>query len=131
MASNRWRRADHKRPIIVDGAPASSTNSATGTNWDAVQKSNAGDGFGVILVDGLACIDLAHCFDDACVLLPWAVDAIRNVDPLFIEWSLPGDGVHMLHEHAPAAYRREAFGAGMVERFSHSRFIRCTFQSIN
>ena len=33
----------------------------------------------------------------------------------------------MLHEHAPAAYRREAFGAGMVERFSHSRFIRCTF----
>src|SRR5699024_4877365 len=108
----------------------SSTNSATWTNLDAVQKSNAGDGFGVILVDGLACIDLAHCFDDACVLLPWAVDAIRNVDPLFIEWSLPGDGVHVLQEHAPAAYRREAFGAGMVERYSRSLFIRCTFQSI-
>src|SRR5699024_9647155 len=98
---------------------------------DAVQKSNAGDGFGVIRVNGLACIDLAHCFDDACVLLPWAVDAIRNVNPLFIEWSLDGDGVHMLHEHASAAYRRDALGAMRVGQVSHSRFIRCTFQSIN
>src|SRR5699024_9364108 len=111
--------------------PASSSNSATWPNWDAVPESNAGDGVGVVLVDGLACIDVAHCFDGACVLLRWAVHAVRSVEPVVLEWSLPGDGVHVLQEHAPAAYRREAFGAGMVERFSRSRFIRCTFQSIN
>ena len=115
---------------MVDGSPASSTNPATWSSWDAVQESSAGDGFGVMLGDGLACIDLDHCFDDAGELLPWASSAIESVKPVFIERSMSGDGVHVFHEQEPVKYRRDAFGDGHVEWFSHSRFIRCTFNEL-
>ena len=131
LAPNRWVRAIKKRPIMVNGRDASSTNAVTWSSWDAVQESSAGDGFGVMIGDGLACIDLDHCFDDAGALLPWASSAIESVKPVFIERSLSGDGVHVFHEQAPVKYRREAFGDGHVEWFSHSRFIRCTFQPID
>ena len=130
LASNRWTRAAGKRPIMVDGSPASSTNQATWSSWDAVQESSAGDGFGVMLGDGLACIDLDHCFDDSGELLPWASSAIESVQPVFIERSVSGDGVHVFHEQAPVKYRRDVFGVGQVEWFSHSRFIRCTFDEL-
>ena len=130
LAPNRWVRAKGKRPVMVDGSPASSTNPATWTSWDAVQESRAGDGFGVMLGDGLACIDLDHCFDDAGELLPWASSAIKSVQPVFIERSLSGDGVHVFHEQEPVKYRRDGFGDGQVEWFSHSRFIRCTFEEL-
>src|SRR5699024_10269184 len=126
-ASNRWTRAKGKRPVMVDGSPASSTNAATWTSWDAVQDSSAGDGFGVMLGDGLACIDLDHCFDDAGGLLPWASSAIKSVKPVFIERSMSGDGVQVFQEGEPVMYRREAFGDCHVEWFSDSRFVRCTF----
>ena len=116
---------------MVDGTPASSTNPATWSSWDAVKKSSAGDGFVVMIGGGLACVDLDHCFDDAGALLPWASSAIESVKPVFIEWSLSGDGVHVFHEQEPVKYRRDVFGDGQVEWFSHSRFIRCTFQPID
>src|SRR5699024_10345607 len=90
LAPNRWVRAMKKRPIMVDGSPASSTNPATWASWDAVKKSSAGDGVGVMLGDGLACIDLDHCFDDSGELLPWASSAIESVKPVFIERSMSG-----------------------------------------
>ena len=130
LAPNRWTRAKGKRPVMVDGSPASSTDPDTWSSWDAVKKSSAGDGFGVMIGDGLACVDLDHCFDDAGALLPWAVDAIKSVQPVFIERSLSGDGVHVFHEQEPVKYRREVFGDGQVEWFSHSRFIRCTFDEL-
>ena len=119
-----------KRPVMVDGSPASSTNPATWTSWDAVQESSAGDGFGVMIGDGLACIDLDHCFDSGGELLPWASSAIKSVKPVFIERSVSGAGVHVFHEQEPVKYRRDVFGAGKVEWFSHSRFIRCTFEEL-
>ena len=130
LAPNRWVRADGKRPIMVDGAGASSTNPATWTSWDAVQESRAGDGVGVMLGDGLACIDLDHCFNSGGELLPWASSAIDSVQPVFIERSMSGDGVHVFHEQEPVKYRREVFGDGQAEWFSHSRFIRCTFNEL-
>ena len=130
LASNRWTRAKGKRPIMVDGSPASSTDPATWTSWDAVKKSSAGDGFGVMLGDGLACIDLDHCFDNSGELLPWASSAIESVQPVFIERSMSGNGVHVFHKQKPVKYRREAFGDGQAEWFSHSRFIRCTFDEL-
>lgn len=47
-----WCRADGKRPITRDGAPASSTNPAT---WDSFGnvRAGSGDGFGIMLGDGL------------------------------------------------------------------------------
>ena len=130
LAPNRWTRAKGKRPVMVDGRNASSTNPATWSSWDAVKKSSAGDGFGVMIGDGLACIDLDHCFDDAGGLLPWASSAIKSVKPVFIERSMSGDGVHVFHEQEPVKYRRDDFGDGQVEWFSHSRFIRCTFDEL-
>ena len=130
LAPNRWTRAKGKRPVMVDGSPASSTNPATWASWDAAQDSRAGDGVGVMLGGGLACIDLDHCFDDAGALLQWASSAIESVQPVFIERSMSGDGVHVFHEQEPVKYRRDVFGDGQAEWFSHSRFIRCTFDEL-
>lgn len=123
-----WVRASGKRPIMVDGSAASSTDPATWVSF-AEAQSGAGDGFGVMLGDGLACIDLDHCFDSGGELLPWASTAIESVKPVFIERSLSGAGVHVFHEQEPARYHRDVFGAGKVEWFSHSRFIRMTLDS--
>ena len=68
--------------------------------------------------------------DDSGALLPWASSAIKSVQPVFIERSMSGDGVHVFHEQEPVKYRRGDFGDGQVEWFSHSRFIRCTFNEL-
>lgn len=59
-ALRRWVRADGKRPIMCDGSPASSTDSSTWASYSEVMRSKAGDGYGIMLGDGLACWDFDH-----------------------------------------------------------------------
>ena len=57
LSVGRWVRASGKRPVMVDGSSASSTNPATWASFAEVQ-SGAGDGFGVVLDgSGLGCYD--------------------------------------------------------------------------
>lgn len=116
----RWVRADGKRPIQVDGSPASSTDSDTWARFCDVQ-SGAGDGFGVMLGGGLGCVDLDHCLEDG-VLAPWAAEVLDAESSLFVEVSLSGNGLHVFVECPEGSGSRR----GGVERYSRGRFIRCT-----
>lgn len=116
----RWTRAEGKRPVQVDGSPASSTDPGMWSTFAQVQ-SGAGDGFGVMLGEGLACIDIDHCLNGG-VLAPWAVEVVESESPLFVEVSMSGTGLHVFVESPEGPGLRR----GGVERYSRARFIRCT-----
>ena len=117
-------RARGKRPVMVSGAPASSTDSSTWSSHAAVTASRAGDGLGVMLGGGLACLDLDDCFEGGR-LASWARAEVESLDGpvLFVERSMSGRGLHVFHEAAEGSGSRR----GRVERYSRARFIKCTF----
>lgn len=121
-----WVRADGKRPIMPDGSPASSTNSATWSPFDSVQRG-AGDGFGIMLGDGVGCYDLDHCYTGG-VLDDWARDYVGRIgEPvLFVERSLSGEGLHVFVEAEEQPGRKMMFRGGSVEFYTRQRFIRTT-----
>lgn len=119
----RWTARDGKRPMMMDGRPASSTNAGTWTTYAAVKRLP----HGVMLGDGLACLDLDDCFDGGKLRL-WARAAISKVaDPIYIERSMSGEGLHVFHR-APESRGRKHVTAdgGGIEWYSHSRFIAVT-----
>ena len=122
MTSRRaWVRRDGKRPICCDGSPASSTNRATWATYAEVLASPAGDGFGVMLGDGLACFDLDRCLDGG-TLAPWAVDVLASImAPLWVERSMSGTGLHVFVNAPESPGRR-----GRLEFYSRARFIAVT-----
>lgn len=97
-----------KVPIQLDGRNASSTDSTTWTSFKAVQASSVGDGLGWVLGNGIGCLDLDDCFDDAGRLSPLALSVVseHRDRAVLIERSLSGRGVHIF-------VPMEA-GAGMV-----------------
>jgi primase-polymerase (primpol)-like protein len=116
----RWTRRDGKRPITVDGRSASSTDPRTWTTFAAVQRGS-GDGFGIMLGDGLACYDLDHCLTDG-ELSDQAAEILARLSPIYTEVSMSGDGLHIFLA-APEApgYKRPG-----VEFYSRARFIAVT-----
>lgn len=116
-ARRTWVRADGKRPIQPAGTPASSTDSATWSTFSAVQQG-AGDGFGIMLGDGLGCYDFDG-MDDVSVREFVAGIPERIV---FMERSVSGRGVHVFVE----AVESRGWRRGSVEFYSRERFIRTT-----
>src|SRR5690606_3396468 len=60
----RWVRHDRKVPITPDGRPASSTDPRTWSTYREAARSQAGDGLGFVLGDGVACLDIDLCLDE-------------------------------------------------------------------
>lgn len=122
----RWVRAAGKRPIRIDGTPASSTNPATWSTYSKVMKSKAGDGFGFMLGGGIGCYDLDNALEDG-VLKPWACETVASINEpvLYIEESQSGMGLHVFVATGKAPGRRISVGDGSVEKYSYGRFIRC------
>ena len=121
----RFTRADGKRPIQADGTPASSTNPDT---WDTFEHvtEGAGNGFGIMLGDGLACYDLDHILDadgnikadhEGAIIL----ERLAQSDYLYAEVSQSGDGLHIFVASTAPSWKHDG-----VEFYSHSRFIRLT-----
>ena len=126
LSVGRWVRAVGKRPVMVDGSAASSTNSATWVSFAEVQ-SGAGDGFGVMLDgSGLGCYDFDNCFDGG-VLKPAVRDFIAGITyPIvYVERSMSGNGLHVFVE----AEKQRGFRRDGVEFYSWGRFIRMTLDS--
>ena len=126
LSVGRWVRADGKRPAMVDGSAASSTNPATWASFAEVQ-SGAGDGFGVVLDgSGLGCYDFDDCFDDG-VLKPAVRDFIAGIayPIVYVERSVSGNGLHVFVE----AEKQRGFRRDGVEFYSWGRFIRMTLDS--
>lgn len=116
----RWTRADKKRPIMSDGSPASSTDPGTWARFSEV-RSGPGDGYGIMLGDGLACWDLDDCFDGD-QLADWAREVLDEAVPLFVERSRSGRGLHVFVESPEGP----GFRRGGIEFYSRGRFIRVT-----
>jgi primase-polymerase (primpol)-like protein len=114
-----WVRADGKRPIQDDGRPASSTDASTWAFFPQVRSAGAaGDGFGIMLGDGLGCYDLDHVSDtDARAFIASIPEPI-----VYAERSMSGDGVHVFVEAAEGPGTRRTG----VERYTRRRFIRVT-----
>ena len=119
-AGVQWTRADGKRPVMPNGRAASSTDPATWGSYADVQDG-AGDGYGVMLGGGLACIDLDNCFVDG-ELSPFAEGIIEMNAGAYVEVSLSGNGLHIFGEFPEVSgVRRPGF-----EFYSRARFIRVT-----
>lgn len=117
-----WVRADGKRPIQPSGRPASTTDPTTWATFAEVQ-SGAGDGFGIMLGDGLGCYD----FDDADLADVARFVRERVGEPvLFAERSMSGRGVHVFVQADPQSGWRRVIDGLSVEYYSRARFIRTT-----
>lgn len=127
----RWRRIVRgdgatKMPIMPDGTPASSADPSTWSSFEAADASVTGDGLGYVLGDGVACIDLDHCYDPRGYLAPWAKCLIAPVEgKTWIEISPSGDGLHIwgLMEERPGIKVRGIMNA---EAYSRGRYITVT-----
>ena len=122
-----WTRRAGKRPVTVEGKPASSTNAETWTTYAEAKASTAGNGFGVMLGSGLACWDLDHCIEGD-VLAPWAAEVLASIDsPIWVERSMSMTGLHIFVS-APEGPGRRRDG---VEFYSRARFIAVTGDCFN
>lgn len=123
-----WTRAEGKRPVMMSGQAASTTNPRTWATFPEVQDG-AGDGFGIMLGGGLGCYDLDGALDDRGRLKGWARDVLEGIpEPVvFREVSRSGRGLHVfvLAEESPGLRRPMPDGGG-VERYSRGRFILVT-----
>lgn len=123
----RWKLVERngrqtKVPLRLNGRYGSSTNPDAWCSYRDARNSEIGNGFGFALGDGIGCIDLDDCFVDG-ELAGWAKDQLDAVDdPLFIEVSQSGNGLHIFcwMDEKPG---RVADG---VETYSTGRFIAMT-----
>lgn len=122
----RWvRHLANKRPVTVTGAPASSTNPATWTDYATASESSTGAGLGFVLGDGVGCWDLDGCLRGGR-LEPWAADVLASVpSPLLVEVSMSGTGLHIFVEadEAPGVKIRDGRN---IEFYSTGRYIAVT-----
>ena len=127
-ARARWVRHDaHKRPLTVAGGSASVSDPSTWSTYPEAARSRHGTGLGIVLGDGLGCIDLDHCFVGG-KLAAWAqaiVDEHRN-DAVLVEKSMSGAGVHLFVPMAEGKGRRIRDGEVNVEIYSRDRYIAVT-----
>lgn len=127
MRGRRWVRAAGKRPIRIDGSPASSTDPTTWATRDEVRASTAGDGLGVMLGGGLGCYDLDHCTIEAAK----AFAATIPEPILCAERSMSGDGLHIFVRAPEARGWKRVIDGLSVERYTRERFIRVTGERVD
>ena len=119
----RWVAADGKRPVQVDGRPASSTNPETWTSYAAVRRLP----HGIMLGGGLGCYDL----DDATEEQAREFAASIPERIVFAERSMSGAGVHIFVEAPESRGWRRTVDGVSVERYTRARFIRMTGDRIS
>ena len=123
--SARFLRFDsRKRPLTVEGAPASSTDPGTWTTFSEARRSKVGSGIGFALGGGIGCIDLDHCILDG-EIESWAADVVSENQGTFMELSLSGDGIHIfgLLEEGPGRKIRDGRN---IEVYSVGRYMALT-----
>lgn len=126
---DRWvRRTARKMPLSVTGKPASSTDPATWSSYEAVKASTVGVGMGYVLAegDGLVCIDLDHALDERGQALPWAARILESLPATFTEVSVSGRGLHVFGLAPSARGRKVRRGEVAIEMYSRGRYIAVT-----
>ncbi len=124
----RWVRHDaHKVPLTLFGGPASVVDPRTWTTFEKAQASTVGAGIGIVLGDGLGCIDLDHCIEGG-VLAPWAAEVLDEWRDraVFIEVSMSGTGLHIFAPMPEGPGRRIRDGERCIEIYSRERYMAVT-----
>ena len=124
----RWVRHDaSKMPMTLFGGPASVVDPRTWTTYEKAAASTVGTGLGIVLGDGLGCVDLDECFIGGR-LAPWArevVDEWRD-RAVFMEVSMSGRGLHLYAPMAEAKGSRIRDGERKIEIYSRERYMAVT-----
>lgn len=113
-----------KVPLTVDGRAASSTDPATWASFEHAQRSVVGRGLGVVLGDGLGCIDLDDALVDG-VVAPWAQVVLDANPGTFVEVSQSGRGLHVFG-FLPEGRGRNIRDGRNIEWYSVGRYIALT-----
>lgn len=120
---DRWVRwTTSKRPIRVDGSPASSTDPLT---WASYAQVRAHKRKGFVLGDGIGCVDLDHCLFDG-ELTPAAADLLARCPRTYVEVSPSGDGLHIFGWLPEGPGRKRVVGGLSVEVYSVGRYMTVT-----
>lgn len=120
----RWvSHTTTKRPVRVDGSPASSTDPETWARYEDVQGLSR-KGF-VLNGDGIVCLDLDHCLRDGKPT-PEAVALLDRLPATYVEVSPSGDGLHVWGRGVVAAGRRLNVDGLSVEVYGSGRYITVT-----
>ena len=116
-----------KVPLSLSGRDLDVRDSRQWVSFDEARRSKVGTGYGIVLGDGLGCLDLDHCIVDG-VIAEWAqswIDGYRE-DAVLIERSFSGDGVHIFLPMAEGPGRKIRDGEQNVEIYSRGRYIAVT-----
>ena len=130
----RWVRHDaRKRPLTATGRPASVTDSSTWCTYAEARASTAGTGVGIVLGDGLGCIDLDDAIRPDGTVKPWAQEVLDEYGPdsILTEVSMSRRGLHLFLHMDEAPGRRIREGDVKIEVYSRARFIAVTGQAYN
>lgn len=127
----RWVRRVGKRPVRVNGRAASSTSPGTWATFSEVAASDWGSGFGFMLGDGFACIDLDNAVNEAGRVKLWAREVLELLPGGLVERSLSGTGLHVYGKYKERPGACFAWGDGRVEFYSRARFIAMTGDFLN
>lgn len=130
MVSNtRGELVPTKVPYQLSGAHASSTDAATWCTYAQAQAAvGSFTGVGVVMGQGLGCVDVDHCVDPSTGrILPWAREIIIALDS-YSEFSPSGTGVHILGNdiQLPGKGRKRPLETGAVEVYDCARFLTFT-----
>ena len=127
----RWVRHDaHKVPLTLFGGPASVVDPRTWTTFEKAQASTVGAGIGIVLGDGLGCVDLDDAIRADGKLEPWARDVVDEWRDraVWIEVSMSGRGLHIFAPMPEGRGRRVRDGVVKIETYSRERYIAVTGQ---
>lgn len=124
-AHRQWvRRSASKVPLTVTGRPASSTDPRTWATYTAAARSNAGVGLGYVLAgDGIVCLDLDRCIDEAGRIAGWAQEILDRCPPTWVEVSPSGTGLHIWGRGRVGTGRVIRRGEVAVEVYDRGRYI--------
>jgi AAA domain len=118
-----------KVPYRLNGGHASSTDSATWCSYAEAQAAvGSFTGVGVMMGEGLGCVDLDHCVEPSTgKIMPWAREIIIGLDS-YSEFSPSGTGVHILGDEIrlPGTGRKRPYETGAVELYDTARFLTFT-----
>ena len=120
-----------KVPLTVDGCLASVSDPGSWSSYADVKASSVGDGVGIVLGDGLGCIDLDDAIVDG-VLAPWAAGIVaqHRDEAVLVEVSPSGRGVHIFLPLPEGPGRRIREGDVKIEIYSRARYVTVTGRHI-
>ena len=114
-------------PLTVSGRPASSTDRSTWCSYRQAKASKVGAGVGFVLDgDGIVCLDIDHCIDEAGSVAAWAQRILDRVPATYVEVSPSGSGLHVFGFGDVAHGRRVRVEGGTVEVYGWGRYIAVT-----